>query len=198
MYRHMFLPGDVTCSECKYKFPFASVEYFFQPSVRGTNEYMKRSEEFHMSKQNQSHTDFPWNINSEIISIKYLSDTQITHICGKLDIHNITVDQMKESQIYCDLTKNTMYFPMIDVGGKIIGYKTLFHQMEELCEESFPTANAFGAVVYPARKQQKTNRTAILVSNLLDYLSLIRTNVTRMYSSSIIHTIHKLFARIFE
>lgn len=178
-----FISGDVICAACQHKFAFSSLEYFFLNSKKlNSADYINKKNSFLKSKPSIDSNKIPQDIIGDLKIIKNLSDTEIVQICEQLDVQNISIDQMKDALIHCDLENSTFYFPMVDANGSIVGYKKLSNQNGQLCETSFPEANCFGVVMHLPRKQQKNHRTAILVLNLLDYLSLIAANTIRQYT----------------
>lgn len=76
---------------------------------------------------------------------------------------------------FCHAKRKTLYFPMLDVGSNIIGYKKLSRLSDDkMTETTVPEQNSFGAVIFSpiVKRGFRDQKTAILVVNMLDALAL--------------------------
>lgn len=83
-----------------------------------------------------------------------------------------------------DEASKSMYFPMLDVDGAIVGYKRLVKEKGRIIEESIPEANCFGVISLEASGTKMTKETlpsAILVLNVLDLLALSTQKLSCKY-----------------
>lgn len=166
----MFL-GDVICPSCQFVFSFSKVEYMFQNAKTNNNSiYASHKANFINSKPVVP--NYSLINNKDLQSIKTMSDMHVLDIFEHLNIKNISPNQIKSTDLFCDYTNKVLYYPMVDIYATTIGFKKLSSSNAEILEETVPDSNGFGAVLLPAKKQQKAKR-AILVLNLLDFLSLI-------------------------
>lgn len=195
LYSKFAFAGDVLCTSCQHKFDFVTLEYFLANSRNSNStEYINKKKLFLDSKPIPYRSDkLHMDIFSHQILLKNMSHEQILQIFEQMNIQTIAVDQVQNAQIYCDLPNGALYFPMTDVTDKIIGYKKLSYHQNELHEETSPDSHSFGAVHHqPMRKPQRGQRMAILVLNLLDYMSLVAAGTSRMYSNIILYVLYQL------
>lgn len=76
---------------------------------------------------------------------------------------------------YDDATQ-TLYFPMKDVDGTVVGYKCLRKNIDTddqpIVEYSMPDTNCFGVLSFDGGGGTKTTKEAVLVLNVFDLLAL--------------------------
>lgn len=73
-----------------------------------------------------------------------------------------------------DEPSGSLFIPMLDVDGIIVGYKRLSKENDQIVEYSIPEANCFGVITVEAvgAKASKEAPSAVLVLNVLDLLAL--------------------------
>lgn len=86
----------------------------------------------------------------------------------------IPVSSLEHLKTLCDVTENSLYFPMRDVNGQMVGYKILSKVNDALEEKTLPEINCYGVVtsVGVPNRVQKDQPSAVVVLNILDLLAL--------------------------
>lgn len=84
-----------------------------------------------------------------------------------------TVSQAQLSQLECryDTTTCTLFFPLISLGDRVTGYKSLSAN-PMLTEYTVPNINTSGLIVYKEKKT-KQDSTAVIVPSIEDLLALV-------------------------
>lgn len=160
----------MVCPSCQFVFSFSKVEYFFLNAKKINSVYTSHKSNFLNSKPTKQ--NYSLLNEKDLQTIQIVSETQVLDIFQHLNIQNISPNQLKSTDLLCDHVNKMLYYPMVDVYGATVGFKKLLMRKGEIVEETVPDSNSFGAVILPAKKPQKTKR-AILVLNLLDFLSLV-------------------------
>lgn len=88
---------------------------------------------------------------------------------------NIPAHIFDSLQTHCDSKTKSLYFPLKDVDGIVVGYKRLLKENKILTEQTIPDANCFGLLVSNVTTKSLRggdSTTAVIVSNSNDFLSL--------------------------
>lgn len=87
------------------------------------------------------------------------------------------VSSFEALHVACDPLTNTLYFPLQDADGQIVGYKTLSRPHDDLVETTVPDTNCFGVLMAIGKASKDPN--AVIVLNVPDLLAL---SVQKFYS----------------
>lgn len=118
----------------------------------------------------------PFHFGDDIVKISTLDENQLLTICDQLNIRNIPLSYLKTADIFCNVSRNSLYFPLVDVNNTTVGFKKLSFENGKYLESTMPLTKSFGAVVHASKGALK-QKSAIVVLNVLDWLALVGENI---------------------
>lgn len=156
------------------------IEEFYQPPVKGGKTQSDRLKSLNIF-MNSKPTVITYDINkidANSLPVSSLEATDFEAICQHLNLQKIQQSTFEGLNAFCNVEKKTLYFPMQDVNGQNVGYKTLYSKSGSVLEDTVPETNSFGAVIVAAKtkRSQKEPKTAVIVLNVLDALAIRSQN----------------------
>ncbi|XP_055912932.1 mitochondrial DNA helicase [Eupeodes corollae] len=136
--------GLFMCPSCQVKFPFKDVKKSYEENVQINEVNLKK--------------------DVYIPSINTVEEVP-KEICDSLKIPSIST-QLRKFGVKYDSDTENLYFPLKDATGQHVGDKIL--NLATLAEETLPKDNCSGILCHGPTDASK----AVLVSNIMDYLSL--------------------------
>ncbi|XP_070509499.1 mitochondrial DNA helicase [Chironomus tepperi] len=180
--------GYFLCPSCQYGGKFGLIEKFFTQSrsPQKVNELKTYQKLFNNSKEQtvRNQLDFKRHLDN----FQAVTEENVDEIFVKFGIN----DRISKNTLmtlntrYCTDT-NKLIFPILDILGQCVGYKTVeIDDNGEWKESCTPDSNCTGLLVYNNSKAVKfkekdSQQSAIIVLNILDLLALTTTRINSTF-----------------
>ncbi|XP_044587210.1 twinkle protein, mitochondrial [Cotesia glomerata] len=180
----------INCPICKPKkasefnvFVNKATGYFMCQSCRHTGTWdnliqfldSKKPEDFKKLKDSLCiEDDFTdkWNaVQSNSQSFVNISEEDCRDILSKYKLPSVSKGQMEQLDCHYDKSSSTLYFPLIGVGNRVSGFKSLSAD-PVITETTIPRMDAHGLIIYKEKKM-KNDSTVVIVPSIEDLLALI-------------------------
>ncbi|KAG8038300.1 hypothetical protein G9C98_006627 [Cotesia typhae] len=113
-----------------------------------------------------------WNaVQSNCQSFVKISEEDCTDILIKYNMPSVSKGQLEQLDCHYDKSSSTLYFPLIGVGNRVSGFKSLTAD-PVITETTVPQINARGLIIYKEKKMKNDN-IAVIVPSIEDLLALI-------------------------
>lgn len=168
------------CPSCQVVRNWSVMERHFQPI---TQKNAKEMAQIRSSFLRTKSAKKPLILPATLKSVQKLGAEQLESMQMLFGIEMIPVATLATLKVKYDECGRTLYFPMRDVHGEIVGYKCVYKSAndddndDQICERSIPEANCFGVLCLDATVATKPSSTkehpsAIVVLKVLDLLAL--------------------------
>ncbi|XP_008556144.1 mitochondrial DNA helicase [Microplitis demolitor] len=135
----------------------------------------KKSDDLKKLKNNLTiENDFTeeWEtVKNNCQNISNISEEEYNNIISNYALPPVTQGQMNQLDCHYDKTSSTLYFPLVGLGNRVSGFKSL-SASPVLAETTTPSTNAHGLIIYKEKKI-KNESTAVIVPSIEDLLALI-------------------------